>query len=99
MHLLITRPGDDGARLADTLRQMGHDPILEPLLTIRNFDGPALDLADVQAILATSANGVRAIAGRTPERRAAASGRGTDTIAWNPREVWLLLRAVLRAPG
>jgi uroporphyrinogen-III synthase len=68
MHLLITRPGDDGARLAETLRQMGHDPILEPLLTIRNFDGPALDLAGVQAILATSANGVRAIAGRTPER-------------------------------
>jgi len=68
MHLLITRPGDDGARLAETLRQMGHDPILEPLLTIRNFDGPTLEFAGVQAILATSANGVRAIAGRTPER-------------------------------
>jgi len=68
MHLLITRPGDDGARLADALRQMGHDPLLEPLLTIRIFDGPALDLAGAQAILATSANGVRAIASRTPER-------------------------------
>ncbi len=68
MHLLITRPGDDGARLAETLRQMGHDPILEPLLTIRHFDGPALDLSGAQAILATSANGVRAIADRTPER-------------------------------
>jgi len=68
MHLLITRPGDDGARLAETLRQMGHDPILEPLLTIRHFDGPPLDLSGVQAILATSANGVRAIADRTPER-------------------------------
>lgn len=68
MHLLITRPGDDGARLAETLLQMGHDPILEPLLTIRHFDGPALDLSGVQAILATSANGVRAIADRTSER-------------------------------
>lgn len=69
MHLLITRPGDDGARLADTLRQLGHDPALEPLLTIRLFDGPPLDLSGVQAILATSANGIRAIAGRTDERQ------------------------------
>lgn len=68
MHLLITRPGDDGARLAEALRQIGHDPILEPLLTIRLFDGPPLDLAGVQAILATSANGVRAIVGRTDKR-------------------------------
>lgn len=68
MHLLITRPGDDGARLADILRAMGHDPIIEPLLTIRNFGGPAVDLVGVQAILATSANGVRAIAGRSSER-------------------------------
>ncbi len=68
MHLLITRPGDDGARLAEALRQIGHDPILEPLLTIRLFDGPPLDLAGTQAILATSANGVRAIVGRTEKR-------------------------------
>lgn len=68
MHLLITRPGDDGARLAEALRQLGHDPILEPLLTIRHLDGPPLDLAGVQAILATSANGVRAIVGRTNKR-------------------------------
>jgi uroporphyrinogen-III synthase len=69
MHLLITRPGDDGARLADTLRSMGHDPLFEPLLTIRQFDGPPLDLSGVQAILATSANGVRAIASRNKERK------------------------------
>ena len=69
MHVLITRPGDDGARLADTLRSMGHDPLFEPLLTIRQFDGSPLDLSGVQAILATSANGVRAIASRNTERQ------------------------------
>lgn len=38
--------------------------MLAPLLTVRLFDGPRLSLDGVQAVLATSANGVRAFAAR-----------------------------------
>ena len=42
--------------------------MLEPLLIIDFLPGPALDLAGVQAILATSANGVRALGLRSDGR-------------------------------
>src|SRR5215510_1502529 len=89
MHVLITRPGDDGARLADLLRSMGHDPLFEPLLTIRQLDGPPLDLSGVQAILATSANGVRAIASRNTERQIALYAVG-DATARSAKEAGFL---------
>lgn len=61
MRILVTRPEPDGERFAALLRPHGVEPVLEPLLEIR-FDGGALpDLAGVQALLLTSANGVRAL--------------------------------------
>jgi uroporphyrinogen-III synthase len=47
---------------------MGHQALLAPLLETRWFDGPPLDLEGVAAILATSANGVRALIRRTARR-------------------------------
>lgn len=68
MRVLITRPEEDSARIAQLLEEMGHEPILLPLLTLRFLDGPDVALDGVQAVLATSANGVRALARRSPRR-------------------------------
>ena len=68
MRVLVTRPLEDGQAIAGRLAALGHQTLLAPLLTTRFFDGPEPDLADVQAILATSANGVRAFVRRSIRR-------------------------------
>ncbi|MBM3509185.1 MAG: uroporphyrinogen-III synthase [Alphaproteobacteria bacterium] len=68
MRVLITRPESDSAALAAELGARGHQTLLQPLLVIVPT-GAAVDLAGVQAILATSANGIRALAAATAERR------------------------------
>lgn len=68
MRVVITRPGEDGAALAEILGARGIETVLEPLLTIKQLDGPSIDLSGIQAILVTSANGVRALARRTDNR-------------------------------
>jgi len=66
--LWVTRPAEDAADVADALRARGYRVVVEPLLVIEHHAGPPLDLAGVQALLATSANGVRALAARSGER-------------------------------
>jgi len=51
----------------EILRQCGIGSAVEPMLTISFIEGK-LDLAGVQALLMTSANGVRAFAARTDSR-------------------------------
>jgi len=68
MRVLITRPRDDSAATAARLAAMGAEAVIEPLLDIRFTPGPAPDLRGVQAVLVTSANGVRAFAAATPVR-------------------------------
>ena len=68
MRILVTRPEADGAALARRLEALGHQPLLAPLLTVQPLPCPPLDLSDVQAVLATSANGVRALAANQPIR-------------------------------
>ena len=68
MRVLITRPKDDAADIADKLKALGHDALIAPLMEIRFRDGAAIALDGIQAILATSANGVRGIARRTTRR-------------------------------
>ena len=65
---LVTRPRADAESLAAALTQRGIDALIEPLLEIHYRDSPTPDLAGVQAILCTSANGVRALARLTGER-------------------------------
>jgi len=69
MHLLVTRPAGDGETTAGRLRELGHDPLLEPLLEIVTLDPPEIETnaatqgsAEIQAFVATSANGIRALA-------------------------------------
>lgn len=66
--VLVTRPADDAASLLAALAERGIEASLAPLLTIRFIDGAALNLTGVQALLMTSANGVRALARRSRER-------------------------------
>ena len=69
--VLITRPAADAGPLAHALEARGFSVLIEPLLRIRMLDGPAPDLAGVQALAFTSANGVRALVHAAPEAPAA----------------------------
>jgi uroporphyrinogen-III synthase len=64
MRFLVTRPDEDGATLAAILTAMGHEAVSAPLLTIR-YEGE-VEFPDQpwQAVIFTSANGVRALASR-----------------------------------
>lgn len=64
MRLLITRPRDDAEPLAALLDQRGIETVLDPMMTITDVEAPDVDLSGVQAVLVTSANGVRALARR-----------------------------------
>ena len=68
MKILITRPETDGKVIATRLAELGHEGLRAPLLTPIFHDGPEPDLRDVQAILATSANGIRAFVRRSDRR-------------------------------
>lgn len=68
MRALVTRPQGDAENVARLLRARGMDVRIEPLLEIVPVVGAIVDPHGVQAILATSANGVRALAAATPER-------------------------------
>jgi len=67
-HILVTRPAEDAEPLAARLRDQGYDASIEPMLDIVWLDGPEPDLKDVQALLFTSANGVRGYSRRTGRR-------------------------------
>src|SRR4029077_17748920 len=68
VRLLITRPRADAEAFAQILRRRGHVAIVAPLMEVVPHDGPPLALDSVQAVLATSANGVRALAARAARR-------------------------------
>src|SRR6267378_1808470 len=68
LRALVTRPRAVAESLADALAARGIAAIIEPLLQIHYRSGPEPDFAGVQAILCTSANGVRALARLTAER-------------------------------
>ena len=62
MRILITRHQSAADRLAAELRTRGFDPVSAPMLDIVDTGVP-VDLSGVQAVLATSTNGVAALAG------------------------------------
>ncbi len=62
MHLLVTRPSEDAHDLEQVLTEHGHVALLEPLLRIEPLTDVALPDKAYQAVLVTSANGVRALA-------------------------------------
>jgi uroporphyrinogen-III synthase len=68
MRLLVTRPRDDAEAFANILRARGHEAVVAPVMEVHFIPGPLLPCEGVQAVLATSANGIRALAGRTKRR-------------------------------
>ncbi len=61
MAVIVTRPEPDAGRLAERLSEKGYEPLVCPLMQIV-FDGKAeIPQRDYQAILVTSANGLRAL--------------------------------------
>jgi uroporphyrinogen-III synthase len=62
LRALVTRPEEDAAPLAAALAERSIDVTLEPLLSIQPLPEAPIDLAGVQALLFTSANGVRSFA-------------------------------------
>jgi uroporphyrinogen-III synthase len=61
MRLLVTRPEPDALKLRAALEDMGHEATVEPLLSVTFADLSGLNLDGVQALIATSRNGVRAL--------------------------------------
>ncbi|MCL4767227.1 MAG: uroporphyrinogen-III synthase [Hyphomicrobiaceae bacterium] len=62
MRLLVTRPEPDAAALRAHLVAQGHEVLIEPLITIRFDNADPIELDGVQALIATSRNGLRALA-------------------------------------
>ena len=62
MLALVTRPRAEAEALAALLAQRGIDAVIEPMIEIVDTGAALPSLAGVQAILCTSANGVRALA-------------------------------------
>lgn len=101
MHILLTRPAQDSARLARRLEAAGHRVTSAPVMRIVHNEGPMLDLGPYQALLLTSANGARAIGRRSLRRdlpvlavggatAAAAQAEGFSTIASAGGDVYSL---------
>ena len=65
--VLLTRPREESASFAARLEARGYRTAIEPILAIEPVPA-ALEIADYQAVLATSANGVRALAGAVTAR-------------------------------
>lgn len=68
LNVLVTRPRPDAAALTAELERRGHTVLQQPLLEIEIDANSALDLDGVQALLFTSANGVRAFTARSGRR-------------------------------
>jgi uroporphyrinogen-III synthase len=59
MRIILTRPLEDAAPLADKLRKLGHVPIITPLLKIEARQNISVPPKQYQAICLTSANAIR----------------------------------------
>ena len=81
LRALVTRPREEAETLAAALAARGVDALIEPLLTVEFGTAATPDLAGVQAILCTSANGVRALARASSERRLPLFAVGDATAA------------------
>ncbi|HXX50029.1 MAG TPA: uroporphyrinogen-III synthase [Xanthobacteraceae bacterium] len=81
MRILVTRPQPGNAQTAVALQERGHEPIMAPLFEIEILSEVDPDAGPWNAILLTSANALRGLAG--PQWREA--GRGTPVFAVGDR--------------
>ncbi len=64
MRILVTRPEPEAQRFAAQLREHGIEAVLAPLMAVELAAAPLPPLEGVQALVFTSANGVRAYAAK-----------------------------------
>ena len=81
LRALVTRPREEAESLAAALARRAIEALIEPLIEIHYQAPEALDLGGVQAILCTSANGVRALARASGERGVPLFAVGDATAA------------------
>jgi len=62
MRFVVTRPQEDAEALAGRLHALGHEAVVEPVLEIRFAERVPLARSGYQAVVATSANGLRGLA-------------------------------------
>jgi uroporphyrinogen-III synthase len=62
MHVLVTRPEADAAELKAALEALGHEVTVEPLLEIETMPIDAGAFEGARGVIATSRNGLRALA-------------------------------------
>ena len=79
MKVVVTRPREQAAELAARLEELGHEPVIVPLLEIEPLGDDPIDVAGYDWVVVTSVNGATELRRRqrgTP-RRVAAIGRAT----------------------
>jgi uroporphyrinogen-III synthase len=81
LQALVTRPREEAETLAAALARRGVEAVIAPLMQIHFLADEPIDLTGVQAILCTSANGVRALAQASGERRVSLFAVGDATAA------------------
>ena len=98
MRLLVTRPEPDATALKAHLVAQGHEVLIEPLMELQFDDLDPIELDGVQALIATSRNGLRALAASPaleaarqlplfavgPGTAATARGLGFETVIQGP---------------
>lgn len=62
MRVLVTRPQPDAARTAQALTRRGHEPLVEPLLSVERIEPHAWPAGPFAALAITSANAARVAA-------------------------------------
>jgi uroporphyrinogen-III synthase len=83
MKVLVTRPEEDAAETVRQLAERGYSALVTPMLEIRFRQDAEIDGTNVQAWLATSRNGVRALVHCAADRAIPllAVGRSTAALA------------------
>jgi uroporphyrinogen-III synthase len=81
LRALVTRPREEAEALAAALAARGIEAVVEPLMQVHYRTPAAFELTGVQAILCTSANGVRALARTSKEREVLLLAVGDATAA------------------
>jgi uroporphyrinogen-III synthase len=82
VRVVVTRPRGQELELVRGLEELGHEPVLCPLLEIEPLASDPIDVSGYDWVIVTSANGARELLRRmtgTP-RRVAAIGRATAAV-------------------
>lgn len=86
MRLIVARPLEDALRMAAKLERLGHTPLIHPLAEVHFPALPRLSLANIQALIVTSRNGLRGLSKNAVSAEALALpvfcvGEGTASLA------------------